>query len=78
MIACTASVIAKYTDSMGFIHHDAGIVLLGQPYDFGHMGHVSFHAEDTVSDDQFHLVRLASTELFFQRLHVVMLIFELV
>ena len=77
MVTDSASPFAKDADAMGFVHHDAGIILLGKSYDFADIGDIAFHGKDAVADDQLDFVRIAFLELLFERLHVVVFVFEL-
>ncbi len=62
---------------MCFVDHDGCAVFLGQTHDFGHVGHVAFHGEHAVGDNEFELVGVAALELFLQTVHVVVAVFEL-
>ena len=77
MIANTASLFSEYTQSVCFVHHDAGIVFFLQTYDFGEVGKVAFHRENTIHHDQFDSIRLAFMEFFFQIGHIVMFVLQL-
>ncbi len=61
---------------MGFVHHHSGVVLLGELNYGGDIGHIPFHREYAVGDDEFHFVGFAALKLFFKRCHVVVLILE--
>ena len=76
MVACAASTFAEHTDAVGFVNHHGGVVFLCQADDFRQVGHITLHREHAVGNDEFHLLGVAALELLFERLHVVVLVFE--
>ena len=62
----------KFINNMGFIHHDGSIVLLLQFNDLGQFTQITFHAEDTIHNNEFYAIRFALLELFLQVFHIVM------
>ena len=48
-----------------------------EAYDFGQVGEVALHGEDTVDDDEFHHIGFASLQLSLEVDHVVVAEFEL-
>ena len=74
MVTCASSVASKYAQAVCFVHHDAGVVLLLQLHDFRKFCQVAFHGEKAVRDNQFDGVGVATHQLAFQVLHVVVLI----
>ena len=73
VVAHTTAVAAKYADAVSFIHHDGGVVLVLQFHDFWEFAQVTFHGEDTVNDNQFYAVGVATLEHSLQVCHIVVL-----
>ena len=76
MVAYSATSLAENSDAVCFVDHDACIVFLCESYDFWDVGHITFHGEHAVGDDELDLVGFALLELLFKRCHVVVLVFQ--
>ena len=76
MVAKTASAVTEYADTMCFVDHHSSVVFLLKLDNLREVGCVTFHRENAVGHDEFHLVFLALLELLFERSHVVVLIFQ--
>ena len=66
VVANATSTLAKDTDTMGLVDHDASVVLASQFHDIGKLAHVTLHRENTVGNDEFHLVGVTLLELSFE------------
>ena len=77
VVAHATSLTAEDTQSVGLIDHDGGIVFLLQFHNLGQGSQVAFHGEDTVHDDELHLVGLTALQHALQVLHVVVLVAKL-
>lgn len=76
-MADTAAAFAEDSDAVSLVDHNACIVFLREFNHFADVGNITLHGEHTVGNDEFHLVGVALLELLFERLHVVVLVFEL-
>ena len=61
---------------MRIVHHDVGIVFLGQSHHFGQRNDIAFHGKHAICDNQLDGIRIALTQTQFQVFHVVMSIFQ--
>ena len=76
VVADTTSLFTKYTQTMCFVHHHSGVVLLFQCNDFREFGKVTFHGEEAIDDNQFQGLSIASHELMLEVFHVVVFVME--
>ena len=76
VVASSASLPSDDTDSMRIIHHNSSIIFFGESDNAWQVGDIAFHAENTIHDDQFRPVTLCSAQLLFERLHVVVAVFN--
>ncbi len=76
MVAYSATAFAEHSDAVCFVYHDACIVFFSEAYNLFDICDIAFHGEHAVGDNEFYFVRRAFLELFFERLHVVVFVFE--
>ena len=77
MVAHASSLSSEHTQTMCFVHVDAGIVFLLQANDFRQVSQITFHREHAIYHNQFDGIRFTLLELFFQGIHVVVFILQL-
>ena len=65
--------LANEAGGMAFVHHDEGIILVGEVADAANLGDVTVHREDAVRDDDLEAVSslVGGLQLLLEVLHVV-------
>ena len=67
---------AHHAGAVALVHHHQGVVFFGQVTDLVHRGHVAVHGEYAVRDDDAETAGLGFLELFFQILHIGIVVAE--
>ncbi len=76
VVAYTTAAFAENAYRMRLVDHDCGIIFLGKLHNLGQVGNIAFHREHAVGNYQFDFVGLATLELLFEALHIVVLVLE--
>ena len=71
MVKRTASLAPQHAETVCIIHHQPGIITLGQPNQGLQGRQIAIHAEHRIRQDQF-AFRIAGHQHFFQLFHIVM------
>ena len=77
MVTYTTSVTSEHAQTMSFVYVNAGIVFFLQANDFRQIRQITFHREYAVYNNELQSIRFAFLQLLLQRIHVIMLVFQL-
>ena len=67
----SAAAFADCADSVGIVDHNAGIVAAGEVHDFGKLGDIAAHGEDSVGHDELRGIGPELLEHALEAVHVV-------
>ena len=77
VIAYATSLLAEYTQAVGFVNHEGAVVFMLELYDFRKLCKVSLHGEHAVYDNQLDGFFWQLLKHALQILHVVVLVMQL-
>ena len=75
MVGGTTALMTQDAQGMGIVHHDVGVVLLGQFHHTRQWNNVTFHREDTIGHNELDRLGSAKLQLGFKGIHIVMVVF---
>ena len=76
MVAHSTALTAENSNTVCLIYIYRSIVFLGQLYDDRQVGHIAFHAENTIDYDEFDGIFLARFKRLLERSHIVVFKFQ--